>query len=107
MRISDWSSDVCSSDLGSLTESGYPRIVKQWRRGTPLNAASVVYEGRSDDMYIAASHDDTPGFERDFVNRTLAFYNDELYLRGKDGDLHKIDAPNSANKSVEIGREHV
>lgn len=85
---------------GSRTESGYPRIVKQWRRGTPLSQAQVVYEGHSDDMYIAASHDDSPGFERDFVSRTLAFYNDELYLRGSDGQLHKIDAPNSANKSV-------
>jgi prolyl oligopeptidase len=27
---------------GSLTQSGYPRIVKQWRRGTPLADASVV-----------------------------------------------------------------
>ena len=51
-------------------------------------------------MYIAAAHDHTPGFERDFVSRTLAFYNDELYLRGADGALIKIDAPNSANKSV-------
>lgn len=85
---------------GSLTESGYPRIVKQWRRGTPLAEATLVYEGRSDDMYIAANHDDTPGFERDFVSRTLAFYNDELYLRGADGSLKKIDAPNSADKSV-------
>ncbi len=85
---------------GSLTESGYPRIVKQWRRGTPLEEATLVYEGRSDDMYISADHDDTPGFERDFVSRTLAFYNDELYLRGADGSLKKIDAPNSANKSV-------
>ena len=51
-------------------------------------------------MYIAASHDNTPGFERDFVNRTIAFYNDELYLRGRDGTLTKVDAPNSAQKSV-------
>lgn len=85
---------------GSLTESGYPRIVKQWRRGTPLDQATLVYEGRGDDMYISANHDDTPGFERDFVSRTLAFYNDELYLRGADGSLKKIDAPNSADKSV-------
>ncbi|MFC0676631.1 prolyl oligopeptidase family protein [Lysobacter korlensis] len=85
---------------GSMTSSGYPRIVKQWTRGTPISAAKVVYEGKPDDMYIAAFHDDTPGFERDFVSRTLAFYNDEMYLRGKDGTLAKIDAPNSANKSV-------
>jgi prolyl oligopeptidase len=85
---------------GSMTGSGYPRMVKQWRRGTPLDEASLVYEGEAGDMYIAASRDHTPGFERDFVNRTLAFYNDELYLRGTDGALTKIDAPNSANKSV-------
>lgn len=85
---------------GSMTSSGYPRIVKEWKRGTPLSAAKVVYEGQADDMYIAAMHDDTPGFSRDYVSRTLAFYNDELYLRGADGKLTKIDAPNSANKGA-------
>ena len=85
---------------GSMTPSGYPRIVKEWKRGTPLSAATTVYEGQPDDMYIAAFHDDTRGFERDFVSRTLAFYNDELYLIGKGGKLARIDAPNSANKSV-------
>ena len=102
---------------GSMTSSGYPRVVKQWRRGTPISAATVVYEGKADDMYIAASHDRTPGYPRDFVSRTLAFYNDELYLRAADdahgcasdagagcagasGTLAKVDAPNSANKSV-------
>ncbi|MEO6264438.1 MAG: prolyl oligopeptidase family serine peptidase [Luteimonas sp.] len=85
---------------GSMTSSGYPQIVKQWQRGTPLTAAELVYEGKPDDLYIAATHDTTPGFERDFVSRTLAFYNDELYLRHADGTLAKVDAPNSANKSV-------
>ena len=85
---------------GSLTSSGYPRIVKQLARGQSMDQATLVYEGKPDDMYIAAMHDDTPGFERDYVSRTLAFYNDELYLRGADGQLTKIDAPNSANKSV-------
>ena len=85
---------------GSMTPSGYPRIVKQWQRGTPLAQATQVFEGQAQDMYIAAARDLTPGFQRDFVYRTIAFYNDELYLRGKDGKLAKVDAPNSANKSV-------
>ncbi len=85
---------------GSMTGSGYPRLVKEWKRDTPLESARVVYEGKPDDMYIAAMRDHTPGFERDFVSRTLAFYNDELYLRRADGELVRIDAPNSANKSV-------
>jgi prolyl oligopeptidase len=90
------------TDFGkdSMTPSGYPRIVKEWTRGTPLSAARVVYEGTNDDMYIAAYHDDTPGFERDFVSRTIAFYNDELYLRAADGKLAKIDVPNSVSKGV-------
>lgn len=85
---------------GTTTSSGYPRIVKEWKRGTPLESASVVYEGGPDDMYISANRDLTPGYERDFVSRTLAFYNDELYLRSADGSLAKIDVPNSAQKSV-------
>ena len=85
---------------GTLTNSGYPNIVKEWKRGTPLSAAKTVYEGRPGDMYISAGHDDTPGYERDFVSRTIAFYNDESYLRGEDGSLVKIDAPNSASKRV-------
>jgi len=85
---------------GSMTPSGYPRIVKEWKRGTPLEAATVVYEGSNTDMYIAAFHDATPGFERDFVSRTIAFYNDEMYLRGADGKLTKVDVPNSTGKGV-------
>ncbi len=85
---------------GSLTQSGYPRAVREWKRGTPLASAPLVYEGRDDDMYIAAFHDHAPGFERDFVSRTIAFYNDELYLRAADGALAKLDVPNDAEKSV-------
>jgi prolyl oligopeptidase len=86
---------------GSLTSSGYPRIVKEWKRGTPLDQAKVIYEGKNEDMYISAFHDPTPGFERDFVVRTLAFYNNEYYLRKKGSDeLVKLELPNSAEKSI-------
>lgn len=85
---------------GTMTGSGYPRIVKRWTRGTPIESATVVYEGTADDMYISAGRDHTPGYEREFVSRTIAFYNDEVYLVGADGALTKVDAPNSANKSA-------
>ncbi|MCE7032074.1 prolyl oligopeptidase family serine peptidase [Lysobacter sp. GX 14042] len=84
---------------GSMTESGYPRVVRQLARGQAMDEAVTIYEGQADDMYISAYRDLTPGHVRDFVSRTLAFYNDELYLRQADGSLEKIDAPNSANKS--------
>ena len=85
---------------GSMTESGYPRIAKKWKRGTPLESAEIVYEGKNEDMSVSAFHDDSPGFERNFVSRNLAFYNDELYLLDSNSKLIKIDVPNSASKSV-------
>ena len=84
---------------GSMTDSGYPRIAKIWKRGQKLADAVTVYEGQQTDMSVAAMHDDSPGYERDFVSRSIAFYNDELYFL-KDKQLIKIDAPNSANKSA-------
>jgi prolyl oligopeptidase len=86
---------------GSMTTSSYPRIVKEWKRGTPLAAAKTVYEGKPTDMSISAFRDRTPGFERDFVQRALAFYDSETYLRDKDGKLTKIDVPNDAITDVE------
>lgn len=85
---------------GTMTSSGYPRVVKLWTRGSELKDAEVVYEGKPDDMYISASHDDSPGYQRNFVSRALAFYNNELLLRSDDGKLTKVDVPNSASKGV-------
>jgi len=85
---------------GSMTDSGYPRIAKLWKRGTPVSEAKVLYEGKQQDMSVGAMHDDTPGHERNFVSRNLAFYNDELYWLKSPEALIKIDVPNTANKSV-------
>ena len=60
-----------------------------------MASATAVYEGKPDDMYIAASRDHTPGYERDFVSRTLAFYRDELYQRRADGTYPRNPAMSS------------
>ncbi len=84
---------------GSMTTSGYPRIAKVWKRGTPLAAAETVYESKSGDMMAAAFRDHTKGFERDFVYRAVTFYSNEMFLR-RDGKLLKIEKPDSAKASV-------
>jgi prolyl oligopeptidase len=88
---------------GSMTGSSYPRIVKEWKRGTPLESAATVYEGGEDDMTVSAWRDNTPGFERDFVSRQMDFYDSETWLRTGDGRLAKIDVPDDA--STEVTRE--
>ena len=81
---------------GSMTSSGYPRIVKEWKRGTPLASARVVFEAGAGDLSASARKDMTPGFEREFVTRQIGFYSSELFLR-RDGRLVKIEKPEDAN----------
>ena len=80
---------------GTMTESSYPRIVKEWKRGTLLTAATTVYAGKPTDLAVSASHDRTPGFERDFVNVAKDFFHSELYQRVGD-KLTRVDVPTDA-----------
>ncbi|HEY3143841.1 MAG TPA: prolyl oligopeptidase family serine peptidase [Acidimicrobiales bacterium] len=86
---------------GSLTSSGYPRIAKRWRRGTPVDQAEQVYEGKPDDVAVSAGHDPTEGFERDFVSRAPDFFTSETYLLRDDDSLVKIDVPDDADTDVQ------
>ncbi|MFI7514578.1 prolyl oligopeptidase family protein [Micromonospora echinofusca] len=85
---------------GSLTSSGYPRVVKRWRRGTPLAEAEIVHEGHADDVAVWASHDPTPGFERDFVGRRLDFFRSERHLLTATGERIPIAVPEDAEWDV-------
>jgi prolyl oligopeptidase len=81
---------------GSMTRSSYPRIAKEWTRGTPLSAAATVYEGKPDDLAVSAYHDRTPGFERDFVQVATDFFHSKTFLR-KGGKLVQLDVPSDAS----------
>ena len=87
---------------GSLTDSGYARLVKRWRRGTPLADAVQVYAGERTDVIVAASVDRTPGYQRTLISRAVDFFNDEIYEL-RDGQLVRIDAPTDASLSVHRG----
>ncbi len=84
---------------GSLTESGYPRIAKRWRRGTPLAEAETVFEGEPSDVLVSAGYDRTPGYERHYVARATDFFNESVYLLEDDGALRHFDVPTDASES--------
>jgi prolyl oligopeptidase len=83
---------------GSMTDSGYTRIVKRWRRGTPLGDAVTVFEGETKDVAAFVSVDRTPGFERTVLGRYTDFYNSKLWLL-QGGKPVPIDVPSDANFS--------
>ena len=78
-----------------VTDSGYPRAVRLWKRGTPLQQAKVVFEGLQRDVWAAASSDRTPGFERAFISRGIDFYRGELFLL-EGMALKKVPKPEDA-----------
>jgi prolyl oligopeptidase len=92
---------LIGTDFGpdSLTESGYPRIVKRWRRGQPVADAETVFEGSPSDVVAAGSVDRTPGFERTLLSRAIDFFNDQVYELRAD-ELIRIDAPTDASLSI-------
>jgi len=89
---------------GSLTESGYPRVIKRWRRGQPLAQASTVFEAQAKDVAADFAIDLTPGFERIVVSRLIDFYNSESgLLQGE--HVRSIDRPSDAQ--LTFWRDHV
>ncbi|VEG51530.1 prolyl oligopeptidase [Mycolicibacterium aurum] len=84
---------------GSLTESGYPRLVKRWRRGQPLSEADTVFSGAEADVLVAGSRDRTDGFERTLISRALDFFNEQVYEL-RDGELIRIGTPTDASISI-------
>ena len=63
---------------GSLTASGYPRIVKTWRRGRPLGEAATLFEGDVRDVAVrpVVEQDGRP---RAFIVRSRSFFESEHY----------------------------
>jgi prolyl oligopeptidase len=106
----DWIDDntlFVATDVGpgSMTDSGYPRIIKRWQRGTPLSAAATVFEAEAKDVAAFVSVDRTPGFERTTIGRSTDFYNSKTWLLAKDDKLTPIDYPSDA--SFSFWRERV
>ncbi|KAF0971067.1 MULTISPECIES: prolyl oligopeptidase family serine peptidase [Gordonia] len=87
--------------VGSLTDSGYPRVVKRWSRGVPLEDAITVFAGEKSDVSVHATYDDTPGFERHFVSRSTDFFN-SLLFELRDGEPELIDVPTDAHAGVRM-----
>ncbi len=81
---------------GSLTESGYPRIAKLWKRGTPLSSAKVVFEGESTDVAVGCSVINTPERQYDIIHRGITFYTSHTYVI-EDGKAVKLEIPDDAD----------
>lgn len=90
---------LIATDYGpdSMTDSGYPRIIKLWKRGEPLSAAKTVYEcDKSDVLAFAGAYGKAPQ-QYMTIGRYLAGVDSiNMSLYEKDGSLTPLSIPERA-----------
>lgn len=85
---------------GSLTESGYPRILKRWRRGTPLEEAEDVIEVDESDVAVwpfTIELDD--GAVLAFAEEADTFFTSTYWWLPEDGAAVEVPLPRKCSIS--------
>ena len=80
---------------GSLTDSGYPRTARLWRRGEALQEAPEIYAGEQADVSAGVYRIRDGERHYDIAVRAKTFYTRERYLY-QDGELTPIRIPEDA-----------
>ena len=81
---------------GTMTTAGYPRTAREWKRGTPLSAATPIFEVKENDISASCSRDFDHEWKRDYCVRSIDFEHHEVSLI-KDGKLVRLDKPDDAD----------
>jgi len=82
---------------GTMTSSGYPFVVKSWKRGQPLEQAKEVYRGAPADVRaLGETLDDSDGHHAPIAIRQESFFLFEVSLLTPDG-AKRIALPGKAN----------
>ena len=89
---------------GTLTSSGYPRIVKLWKRGQPLDRAQTLFEGEMDDVGTWPFTLREGGHTHVLVRRSRTFYKGEYHYLA-DGKLRRLDLPEDATVADLFGND--
>jgi prolyl oligopeptidase len=82
---------------GTLTDSGYPRVAKLWRRGTKLTGATKLAEGEKSDVSVSAYTMVDGDRTWPIVNRAMDFYHHKISHLADSGQLIPSPLPDDAD----------
>ncbi|KQW86524.1 prolyl oligopeptidase family serine peptidase [Brevundimonas sp. Root1279] len=84
---------------GTMTNSGYPMIVKVLKRGQTLDQARTVFTGQQSDVSVSAyTLRDADGvIQATLINRGVSFYEGETHLLKADGTTVQLQLPAKSN----------
>ena len=78
------------SGRGHLTDSGYPRIVKKWQRGTPLKEAQTLHSGEKSDVGVWPFVIHGQNTTLPMIARAMTFYTSKYFVIREDQSLLQI-----------------
>ncbi len=100
---------LISSALGEgmVTQSGYARTVRLWKRGTDPLSAPVIFECPPESMAVGAGIDRSSGSERIWFVEQRSFFETAGWLGDREGAKQRLDVPatawwNSYNKWLTV-----
>src|SRR5262252_6644588 len=82
---------------GSMTTSGYPRIVKLWSRGEPMRQARTIYEASLTDVGANGVVFHEPNGMIALVQRDVSFFSAEYFLLTPERTTQQLPLPRSAD----------
>ena len=88
---------------GSLTNSGYPRLVKLWERGTDFAQARLIAEGEQTDISMNGFSVLDGETRYRFVRRGPSFWTSEYALVTDNGDTVPLPLPEDAEFEAVLG----
>ena len=94
-----------TDDAASVTSSGYPRQIRAWKRGTPLNEAPVVFEGEEADVSVSGFASRSGVHKYEWRMRSTSFYTAVYWVRkiledGQTSEWCQINIPDDASVSL-------
>ena len=101
-RWKDLNTLIIGTDFGegSMTDSGYPRTVREWKRGTELHEAKQIQEGDQTDVGVMGYITKHKGYKFQFCHFSHTFYTNSLLIKLPMGSWIKVPKPEDATVSV-------
>ncbi len=81
---------------GTMTDSGYPAVLKRWHRGSPLAEATSVYEADLSFVGVGVGVQNRPERTYAFVSVMPEFFTGQTLLLEPDGSLAAVEFPDDA-----------
>lgn len=82
------------------TQSGYPRVVKLWQRGTRLEDATPIFEAQKQDLAAGGSLEFDGDKRHLFLTRTLDFFASHSFLRMPSGENRRVPLPDDVTDTA-------